>query len=55
MIKPQVVDEIVRMYEEDRKPILYIANYLMVGRSTVERWLHRRRVKMRKAGGGTYK
>ena len=55
MLKRQVVDEIVRMYEEDRKPILYIANYLMIAPTTVWRWLHRRGAKVIPAGGGCYK
>ncbi len=55
MIKPQVVDEMVRLYEEDIKSILYISNYLMVSYNAVSRCLHKRGVKMRPAGGGTYK
>lgn len=54
-LKKSVVDEIVRMYEEDRRPILYIAFYLMIAPTTVWRWLHKRGAKVRKAGGGTYK
>lgn len=54
-LKKSVVDEIVRMYEEDRKPFLYIANYLGVSPNAVWRWLHKRGAKVRPAGGGCYK
>ncbi len=54
-LKKSVVDEIVKMYEEDRKPFLYISNELKVSPNAVWRWLHKRGAKVRKAGGGCYK
>ena len=54
-LKKSVVDEIVRMYEEDRKPFLYIAYELGIAPTTVWRWLHKRGAKVRPAGGGCYK
>lgn len=53
--KKSVIDEIVRMYEEDEKSVLYIANYLLMSQMTVWKYLHERGAKMRKAGGGCYK
>ena len=55
MIKPKVVDEIVRMYEEDRVSMLYISNYLMVAYGTVWKYLHKMGAAVRPAGGGCYK
>ena len=55
MIKKPIVDEIVRMYEEDMLPILTIAYTLDISPVTVWRYLHKRGAKVRPAGGGTYK
>ena len=50
-VEAKVIDEMVRMYEEDGVSILYISNHFLVGYSTVFRHLHKREVKMRPAGG----
>ncbi len=55
MIKLQIVDEMVRMYEEDNRSFLYIANYLMVDVKTVGTYLHKRGVAIRPAKGGRRK
>ncbi len=54
-LKKSVVDEIVRMYEKDVRPILYVAYELGIAPTTVWKYLHKRGAKVRPAGGGTYK